>query len=219
MSMFARGITAFIVVIMAATLTVAQEPKAAEQKVAVAYVHAADKKGAEAFMKMLDAEGFTVELIASGTAAEVDFSKYGLVVVGTDTERVAWKNIAPVVEKAGKPVLGLGEGGYAFFGREGLKLAIGSPWGAHNMAKNEQAAIPVEAEKSPLWTAAGIPGGVAVHALNLSGPSAAVKCRYAVCSADPCRTLGPGPSRRPGGDTGSRPAIRAAVAGSPEAGR
>jgi hypothetical protein len=60
---------------------------------------------------------------------------------------------------------------------------------------------------------------VAVHALNLSGPSAAVKCRYAVCSADPCRTLGPGSSRRPSGDTGSRPAIRAAVAGSPEAGR
>ncbi|MCJ7613331.1 hypothetical protein MUO71_00995 [Candidatus Bathyarchaeota archaeon] len=38
-------------------------------------------------------------------------------------------NSVAAIEDSGKPVIGLGEGGYAFFGE--LELAIGSPNGAH----------------------------------------------------------------------------------------
>jgi hypothetical protein len=153
-----RVIAVLIAAITTVTLAAAPALRDAGRPVAVAYLHAADKKDAEAFKAVLDADGFKVELIESGTAGKVDFSKYGMVVIGKDTERVEWEDIAAAVEKAGRPVLGVGEGGYAFFGRGGLKLAIGSPNGAHNELTNAQAVVPVDPEKSPFWTRAAISG-------------------------------------------------------------
>jgi hypothetical protein len=130
-------------------------PKTPERKIAVAYIHSADEKVAGDFKKMLDGEGFTVDLVTHTAAAKTDFSKYGLVVIGSDAEQASWKDAAAVVEKSGKPVLGLGEGGYSFFGNNGLRLGIGSPHGWHGI---DSTVIPVDAAKSPLWKSAALSG-------------------------------------------------------------
>lgn len=158
MSLASRIFAVLITTIAPVTMAAAPALKDVGRNGAVAYLYASDKNSAEAFKAVLDADGFKVELIESGTAGKVDFSKYGMVVIGKDTERVEWEDIASAVEKAGRPVLGLGEGGYTFFGHRGLKLAIGSPHGAHNELTFAQAVIPVDPEKSPFWTRAALSG-------------------------------------------------------------
>jgi hypothetical protein len=153
-----RVIAVLMTAITPVTLVAAPALKDPGRNSAVAYLYAADKNSADAFKAVLDADGFRAELIESGRAGKVDFSKYGMVVIGKDTERVEWEDIAAAVAKAGRPVLGLGEGGYMFFGHRGLKLAIGSPHGAHNELTFAQAVIPVDPEKSPFWTRVGISG-------------------------------------------------------------
>lgn len=156
-----------LAVLTAAALIAAPVPKVAKQKkVEMAYIHAADQKAAGAFKTMLDDEGFTVELLAHDAVAKADLSKYGLLVVGNDTENSQWGDAAAAVEKSGKPVLGLGEGGYTAFGKDGLKLAIGGPHGWHG---TDAAVLPVDAAKSPLWTAAGLPDGKAVKLYGATG--------------------------------------------------
>ncbi len=63
-------------------------------------------------------------------------------------------------------MLGLGEGGYTAFGKDGLKLAIGAPHGWHG---NDAAVLPVDAAKSPLWAAAGVPDGKTVKLYEATG--------------------------------------------------
>jgi hypothetical protein len=100
-----------LAMLVPALAVAAPVPKAAKQKVEVAFVHAADEKAAGAFKKLLDDEGFTVELIKQEAVAKADLSKYGLLVVGSDTEHSKWKDAAAAIEKSGKPVVGLAEGG------------------------------------------------------------------------------------------------------------
>jgi hypothetical protein len=156
---FARFCAVALAVLAAAALTAAPVPKGAKQPVAAAYIHAADGTTAGAFQKLLESEGFTVDLLAHDAVAKADLSKYGLLVVGHDTEHAKWRDAAAAVEKSGKPVLGLGEGGYAAFGMDGLRLAIGGPNGWHG---NDAAVRPVDAARSPLWAAAGLTDGKAV---------------------------------------------------------
>jgi hypothetical protein len=138
------------VVLMTPGMTAPPPPKPPERKIVVAFVHDADEKLAGEFKKLLDGEGFSVELVAQSGAAKTDFSKFGLVMIGHDTKEAGWKDVAATVEKSGKPVLGLGEGGFWFFGHRGLKLGIGDPHGWHGV---DTAVVPVDASKSPLWTA------------------------------------------------------------------
>ena len=62
---------------------------------------------------------------------------YDLVIVANDTENeTTWNdpNTDPAIEDSGKPVVGLGEGGYTFFGE--LGLSIGNPNGAHGSSNS-----------------------------------------------------------------------------------
>ena len=146
-------------VALAPVALAAPVPKGAElKKLAVAYVHDTDARGAATFKKFLDAEGFAVELVARRAVARTDFTKYGLIVIGSDTESDAWGDDAKTIANSGKPVLALGEGGYTFFGRTGLKLDIGAPMGWHG---NATSVLPVDAT-SPLWKAAEVPAGKAL---------------------------------------------------------
>lgn len=82
---------------------------------------------------------------------KTDFVAYDATLTGSDTEQ-SWGALSKAVDKANKPILGLGEGGYSFFG--GLKLDIGSPHGAHGPFPN---AVPVNTTKSAFWTAIKMP--------------------------------------------------------------
>ncbi len=67
-------------------------------------------------------------LILSSNIATTDFSKYDLIIIGNDISTPSESDISKISNSA-KPIIGLGEGGYSFFG--GLGLKTGSPNGWH----------------------------------------------------------------------------------------
>lgn len=98
----------------------------------VAYVWQDDLRTGNAYRDLLAAHGYGVDFVHMGEVTRTNWSLYNLIVVGPETGALAnWGTAAAVgaLQKAEKPILGLGEGGYAFFGK--LSLAIGYPNGAH----------------------------------------------------------------------------------------
>jgi uncharacterized repeat protein (TIGR01451 family) len=104
----------------------------------IAYVYRGNKDDAASFYNLLTANGYTVDLIplSAITAAAPDFTVYKLIVIADDTGQLNdWGSTGLTtdqvnnIKSAKKPILGLGEGGYAFFGR--LSLFIGWPQGWH----------------------------------------------------------------------------------------
>jgi hypothetical protein len=148
-----------LVLLVLATLTLAAAPAPpppgpAPDKPKLAYVHGDDRAAAGAFRDLLGGAGFACELVPLADAGRSDFTRHAAVLVGSDTEG-GWGDAAAVDRAAGRPVLGLGEGGYEFFGR--LGLAIGAPHGWHG---RDTRAVPVDPARSPFWAGfADLPGG------------------------------------------------------------
>jgi len=99
----------------------------------IAYVYKNDTATAGDFKSLLEGEGFAVELIPLSAVTSTTFTGYNLIIIAHDTGYLnnwgtAVGQTTPIVS-AGKPVLGLGEGGYAFFGQ--LGSSIGWPHGWH----------------------------------------------------------------------------------------
>ena len=103
----------------------------------IAYVFRGNTLAAASFFNTLAAAGYTVDLwpLADVSAAS-DFSSYSLIMVADDTGSLdAWGSSGLTTDQVGaiqaanRPIIGLGEGGYAFFGRMGLPL--GWPYGWH----------------------------------------------------------------------------------------
>jgi len=91
-----------------------------------AYVWDTDDATANKYKALLEGNGLPVTLVKMADVATTDFSPFQLIIIGPDTGKDAvWGDTAKVnqINRSGKPVLGLGDGGYAFFGK--LKLNIG----------------------------------------------------------------------------------------------
>jgi hypothetical protein len=92
------------------------------------YIYNIDLDEAQHYQTLLDARGVHVSLksLSSITSAS-NFTVYELIIIGYDTSLTpsSWGNATQqnAVNLSGKPVLGLGRGGFAYFG------AIGSPIG------------------------------------------------------------------------------------------
>ncbi len=93
---------------------------------------------ATSFYNLLTSAGYTVVLVPLGDILSIDFSKFDLTIIADDTGSLnAWGTPPAATGSAqvdritspNKPILGLGEGGYAFFGR--LSLFVGWPHGWH----------------------------------------------------------------------------------------
>jgi hypothetical protein len=98
----------------------------------VAYIWQDDLKTGNAYRNLLVAHGYIVDFVHMGEVAGKNWNPYNLIVVGPETGNGAnWGTVAAVaaLEKSSKPIVGLGEGGYAFFGK--VKPAIGYPNGWH----------------------------------------------------------------------------------------
>lgn len=107
----------------------------------VAYIYEYDMEAAEGFRYLLVGYGCATTLIGLDEAAAVTWDSYDLIIVGNDTGFTEnWGDVESVaaVEASGKSVVGLGEGGYALFGR--LGLSVGWPNGAHG-AENSIAVV------------------------------------------------------------------------------
>jgi len=97
----------------------------------VACIYWYNSELAESCQSFLEGYGCSVTLVRSEEIASHPMDDYDLILIATDTlNRAAWSDPQTVttLTESGKPVMGLGEGGYAFFGECGL--TIGSPKGA-----------------------------------------------------------------------------------------
>ncbi len=98
----------------------------------VAYIFSRKSEVAESFQSLLETYGCSTTLIRLTEVTATPLDSYDLIIVANDTENIdTWSdpNTVAVIEDSGKPVVGLGEGGYTFFGL--LGLAIGWPNGGH----------------------------------------------------------------------------------------
>jgi hypothetical protein len=99
----------------------------------VAFIYGSDSEAAESFQSLLVGYGCLTTLIALDDVLATPLDSYDLVIVGDDTEdAAAWNNpqVVPAIEGSGRPIIGMGEGGYDFFGM--LELSIGRPHGMHD---------------------------------------------------------------------------------------
>jgi hypothetical protein len=102
----------------------------------VAYIYHDHIESAKDYQALLNSYGCSTTLIPSHEVATTGFDAYDLIIAGTDTGYLTtWvdeQNVA-AVENSGKPVVGLGKGGYWYFGQ--LGLSIGKPYGGY-ISKN-----------------------------------------------------------------------------------
>ncbi|TKJ38685.1 MAG: hypothetical protein CEE38_02990 [Planctomycetes bacterium B3_Pla] len=98
----------------------------------VAYIHEREVEAAESYQSLLVSYGCLTTLIGLDDVVTTPLDSYDLVIVGHDTGMLSsWgeSDSVAAIDNSGKPILGLGEGGYAFFGK--LDLEIGWPNGMH----------------------------------------------------------------------------------------
>ncbi|MCZ7571633.1 MAG: DNRLRE domain-containing protein [Ardenticatenaceae bacterium] len=97
----------------------------------IAYVYNTDTVAAANFQGFLQANGWTVSLIPLSQVASSNLSGYYAIILGHDTGSYAtWGSPAAVaaITAAARPVIGVEQGGYSFFGK--LALNIGYSNGA-----------------------------------------------------------------------------------------
>ncbi|MBU0511140.1 MAG: hypothetical protein KKD28_10090 [Chloroflexi bacterium] len=98
----------------------------------LAYVWDSDKAIAIEYESLLEANGWVVDLIHLNAVPQTYFGVYEMIIIGPDTGYLGnWgtTDALEVIVSTELPILGLGEGGYAFFGK--LDLDIGHGNGAH----------------------------------------------------------------------------------------
>ncbi|MBN2593639.1 MAG: hypothetical protein JXA81_09050, partial [Sedimentisphaerales bacterium] len=98
----------------------------------VAYIYSYNNHVAGSFESLLESYGCSTTSIRLNDVQEISLDSYDLIIVAEDTqfeEATNDPNIVTVIEISGKPVVGLGNGGYELFGL--LGLSIGNPFGGH----------------------------------------------------------------------------------------
>jgi hypothetical protein len=98
----------------------------------VVYIFSSDAEAAGGFESLLEGYGCSVRVVVLKDVTAGALADCDVIVVGNDTGYLSgWGTVQSVaaVKDSGKPVIGLGEGGYALFGK--LGLAIGHPNGGH----------------------------------------------------------------------------------------
>lgn len=98
----------------------------------VLYVYDDDAAMAEDYRTLLEANSLVVDLAKVSTVPLLNLQPYSLFIIGPDTgynARWGTKAALGALIQNERPILGLGEGGYAFFGRQSLN--IGYPNGIH----------------------------------------------------------------------------------------
>lgn len=113
----------------------------------IAYIYKYDTAKANDFKALLTSVGYAVDLIPMSAVTATNFAPYTELIVADDTGSLdQWGSglgqVTPITV-ANKPIIGLGEGGYAFFGRVGL--FIGWPQGWHGPAQFVDNPAPVPA--------------------------------------------------------------------------
>ncbi len=121
------SILSAIVLLMTPTLTSAQVPTAD-----IVYIYDTNLAIANDYKSLIEGEGYSVSIISVGAIIPAVFINSSLVIIGYDTGSLSsWGDTSSVsaIQSTSNPIIGIGEGGYAFFGKLGLN--IGNPYGLH----------------------------------------------------------------------------------------
>ena len=102
----------------------------------IAYVYRGNAEDASSYYNLLVDAQYTVSLVPLSSILTTDFSFFDLILIADDTGSLdQWGSSGftdaqvAQIKAPNKPIIGLGEGGYSFFGRVGLY--IGWPHGWH----------------------------------------------------------------------------------------
>ncbi|MEZ4868804.1 MAG: DUF11 domain-containing protein [Caldilineaceae bacterium] len=111
----------------------------------IAYVFRHDTATAADFKTLLESRGFTVHLIRCPAVPGTDFTQFNGIIIADDTGSLnTWCAAAAGanhIAAAHKPTVGLGEGGYAFFGQLGKPIGWPNGWhGPHDRVKPDNVA-------------------------------------------------------------------------------
>jgi hypothetical protein len=93
-------------------------------------VYSTDPDTGAAFAELLDANGISTDLVPVEAVPGVDFRRYSLILIGPETgaaDEWGTPEALTAIVNSEVPVLGIGEGGYAYFGQ--ISLDIGWPNG------------------------------------------------------------------------------------------
>jgi hypothetical protein len=113
-----------------------QDPICTRPTGKIAYVFRGNTPDATSYYNLLTSHGYTVTLVPLSNVAATDFSLFDLILIADDSGDLnQWGSSGMTAAQVAKitapnkPIIGLGEGGYAFFGQ--LASFIGWPNGWH----------------------------------------------------------------------------------------
>jgi hypothetical protein len=132
------------------TQTVTEPTANAAHVSRVAYIYNTNTAARDDFKSLLLARGYTVDTFTISETITANLSLDQVIIIGDDTGFGAtwgFTDAVSAVSAAGKPIIGVGEGGYAFFGKMGL--AIGYPNAGHNAGGTDAVAV---TPADPIWT-------------------------------------------------------------------
>ncbi len=131
----------------------------------IAYVFDKDTVSAAAFQAQLATEGYSVDLIHLNQVLTTNFSRYKLIIIGDDTGNLEqWGNAALQAEqiaRGDRPIIGVGNGGYAYFGK--LTMNIGWANGWHGTQKEVIGDANLPYYQFPYNLTALLPGPLALY--------------------------------------------------------
>ncbi|MCU0491737.1 MAG: hypothetical protein MUD01_09120 [Chloroflexaceae bacterium] len=116
----------------------APQCRPAQESGKIAYVYRGNAADANSFKALLEGAGYSVTLVPIPTILATDFAQFDLTIIADDSGDLgtwSWGSAAVTADRVAKillpnkPVLGLGEGGYSFFGE--IPSFIGWPNGWH----------------------------------------------------------------------------------------
>jgi hypothetical protein len=98
----------------------------------VAYIYKNDTTSADSFKNFLEGKGYSTNLIQIDSIVSGMFASYSLILIGSDTGNAdsSWGDSGKVaaINDSGKYIVGLGEGGYDFFGKLSLNIGFAHGW-------------------------------------------------------------------------------------------
>ncbi|NVM35529.1 MAG: hypothetical protein HWN81_08025 [Candidatus Lokiarchaeota archaeon] len=116
-------------------------PNVYGKRAKVAYIYYNHTNDAESFKSLLDDNGFPTNLINITTIETGTFNGYDIIIIGHNTGSDGiWRGTdlqISIINDSDLPIIGLGNGGYIFFGSNGLNLRIGYNWGGSVFSTTE----------------------------------------------------------------------------------
>ncbi len=131
----------------------------------IAYIHEKDTASAAAFETLLNSEGYSVQLVHMNDVMSTNFGNFQLIIVGDDTGKLDSWHSNPIgaehVARGGAPIVGVGEGGYAYFGQLNMQIGWANGWHGNQKEIIGNAALPYF--QVPYDLTALLPGPLALY--------------------------------------------------------